>query len=368
MKLRATLLACALLAGCAPSLPRPYQEARAAAERTYVAGRYDEAAQHWLDAARSAKTNRDRHEAMYRAAASYERAGRHDEADAIYKQIAGGSPHADRAARSAYELAVDEIRRGNADKGYAMLQAFIVKYPGSGVAKPALYRLLAWKDESGGPPAVLAYLRQELIPRLDKGELAEQVQFNVARTLQQAGSLADAKRQYLYVAARFPYPVGALWDDALWEVSMIDEQQGDYRGAIAVLQRMLAEQEPSSMTGTYQRPRYAPARFRIAVLYRDRLHDDAAARRAFHDVWTHHPTSLLRDDALWNEALLARKAGDESAVCHVLGELADGMPDSRYVPCAHELCTSMPAPGAGKACHAYILREARTALGEPATE
>lgn len=362
MKTLGVALALSLAIGCAPSLPRAYLEARSAAERSYDAGRYDEAAERWLEAAKVAGSPRDQREATYRAAASYTRAGRHEQAAGLYRQLIREAPRSDRAARAAFELALDEIRRGSVDAGYAKLQAFVERYPTSGLAKPAFQRLVAWKMDSGGASAALAWLGGWL-PRLDHTEMAEQAHYAYARALEAAGRLPDAKRRFEYVAERFPYPSGALWDDSLWELSLIDEQLGDYRAAIAVLERMLAEQEPSGMNGSYERPRYAPARFRIAVLYRDRLRDAAAARRAFHAVWTHHPTSLLRDDALWNEALLAREAGDEAAACRVLGELGRGMPDSRYVPCAKTLCASMPAPTAERPCRDYVAREARQALG-----
>ena len=48
--------------------------------------------------------------------------------------------------------------------------------------------------------------------------------------------------------------------------------------------------------------------------------------------------SLLRDDALWQEALLWGEEGDTGTACERLETLVDHFPDSRYVPCAAARC------------------------------
>lgn len=358
---RCALLVALVAVACAPTLPRPYLEARAAAERAYTSGRYDEAAQHWRQAAERAERPRNRDEALYRVGACLDQAGRYKEAEAAYDKLLRLAPHGGRAPRAAYDKAVIEVKHGDSQKGYRMLEQVMLDYPRSGPATSALHRVLIHADQEGGPQAALAEL-DRLLPKLDKSELAERLNYYYARYLDEAGRTKAALARYLYTAKRFPYPYGAFWDDALYRASGDDEKLGNYRGAIAVLRRMLKEQEPSSMQGSYERPRYAPAQMRIAIIYRDKLHDPMAARRAFHKVWTDHPTSLLRDDALWDEATLAKKASDVGDACSVLSTLAHGMPHSRYVPCARELCPTAPPPSKGRSCHDYIKRETEAAL------
>jgi hypothetical protein len=90
----------------------------------------------------------------------------------------------------------------------------------------------------------------------------------------------------------------------------------------------------------------------VAELYRDEIKDPEAARRAFHSVFVNYPTSTLRDDALWQEALLARSSSD-SAACAPLSLLVSELPDSRFAPCAHELCRTLP-PMTARQCRDYI--------------
>jgi tetratricopeptide (TPR) repeat protein len=366
LKLRFGLVAFFVAAtACAPSLPRPYLVARAAALRAYSAGRFGEAAEDWQKASRATSRTTDANEARYRSAYCLMRAGSFDEARMAYQSIVRDTPRSSEAPRAAYDLSVIEVEHGDRARGFQMMEDVVRHYPSSGIAKSALHRTLIFQEEQGGPNRALSYLNG-LIAALDRTGIAEHLHFDVAVELDKQSRWAAARDRYLYVAKRFPYPFGDLWDDSLYAASIDDEKLGDYRAAIAVLERMLKQDEPSFLTGSYELPRYPQAQFRIAVLYRDRLHDDRAARRAFHKVWTDHPTTLLRDDALWNEALLAKKDGDTPAACSALELMAHGMPYSRYVPCADRLCPSAPPAKKGQSCHAYIQREITHALGATA--
>jgi hypothetical protein len=68
----------------------------------------------------------------------------------------------------------------------------------------------------------------------------------------------------------------------------------------------------------------------------------------------------LRDDALWEEAKLARADGDAAQACSLVGTLVEDFPDSRYAPCARNVCPGAPPAGRG-ACHPYLLRDRREA-------
>ena len=356
MRHRAALFAIALsLAACAASLPARYQRARAAAERAYAHGRYDEAARHWLEAADAAERRYDRHEARYRAAASFRRGRRYSEAQALYTALAREASTGERSARVEFDTATLAIDRGDVDRGYALLEQAIVRHPESGLARAAVARYADWLREERGMTAVFDWIgAKERV--LANSELAESLSYLRATELERNGQLEAARDAYLKTAERFPYPRGDHWDDALFHASLLEEKLGRYQPAIDHLRRMLAEREPSHLQGSYQRPRFAPAQFRIAELYRDRLDDPLSARREFHRVFSEHDTSVLRDDALWNEALLAARAGDRAATCQLAGLIVRELPASRYVACAPALCPAVTAP-AGARCRPYILRQ-----------
>jgi TolA-binding protein len=361
--LKALLLCAALACACAPSLPEGYLRARDSAEKAYGSGHFADAGQGWLEAAQRASTARDRSEARYRAATSFERAGQLDRARELYTLLANG--HSDRAPRSTFALADLRLQSGDAAGGNAALEAAIRKYPSSGVAHLALRRYFAVLSERGGDRAVLDYI-QQVEPELSKTDLAEQLLYERGRRLVAEGATARARDTYDDLANRFPYPHGAYWDDALFRGADCEMRLGQPERAIALLERMLNAREASHLSGSYERPRFADAAYHLAELYRDARHDTQAARRAFHGVFIDYPTSTLRDDALWQEAMLARHVSD-TAACAPLALLVEQLADSRYAPCAHEICLKIAAIPR-RECAGYLQREFRDQKPEPKPE
>ncbi len=352
--MRAGSLLAMTLVACAQNLPAAYVHARDAAENEYGSGHFADAAQAWLDAAQSASTPRDRSDARYRAATSYQRAGELDKARELYALLAAGK--SDRAARSAFTLADLRLQSGDEAGGYADLETAIRKYPSSGVANLALTRYFAFLASKGGDQAVLNYVSQPPAD-LARSELAEQLLYERARRSDALGATKAARDAYVELADRYPYPHGAYWDDALFRGADCELRLHRAQAALDLLQRMLAAREASHLSGSYERPRFAEAAFRIAELYRDELRDPEAARRAFRSVFVTYPTSTLRDDALWQEALLARGTSD-AAACAPLSLLVTELPDSRFAPCAHEICNAL-LPMAERQCRDYIERDLR---------
>lgn len=349
--------ACALLLACAcgsPPTPAYVSESKEA-ENARDRGDHREAARHYEQAARNAGTARDADEARYRAADSYARAGDAARAEALYRALAR-NPDSERAARADFALAELWKKQGRAGEARAQRVDAMHRHPGSGLAARALAAHLAeLRDEEGGQ-RVLAFLTAEQESAVGQSELAETIAYRRARELTELGRHAEARDAYLSCAERFPYPGGAYWDDALYRAAEAELVLGQPERALTHLARLLREQEGASITGSYQRGRYAEAQLKVAEIYRDVLHDPARARLELRKVWVHHPTSRLVDDALFQEALLAHRAGDAAGTCAPLRIIVNQLPESRYVPCAHLLCESLPAAN-GRTCRDYILRE-----------
>jgi len=351
---------CAAGAACARAPSAPYAHAFSAAERAQTAGRFAEAAAEFDRAAAGAKTPRDRDHAAYLAAEMLVRAGDVAAGARRLDAIARLDPPGEHSAHAAYELAVMRVER---DDDWTEIESMPLRFPESALSRRALYRAAAHLDERDGPAAGLAWL-ERLAPRLAGRELEQTTLYEIARHHETLGDVARARDEYIAIATRWPYPGGALWDDALFRASEADERLGRYDAAIADLERMLDEREVSTVMGTYQRPRYGPALLRIATLYRDRLHDRARARAALHRLYTDFKTSPSRDDALWMEAELFIEDGDRPTACARLASLVRDFPDSRYVPCATLRCNDVARPAqsaAPKACRAYIDANASSA-------
>jgi len=349
---------------CARQHSTPFLNERAAAERHYANGHYAEAAEAWHQVAKDAEHRDDRTEALYRAAAAHQRAGDLEAARASYREVLELAPEGARAARAAFELAWLDIEHGDTRRGEQALLSVTVRYQDSALAGRAFSGLLKRLEARGGPQAALALIDQ-LRPKIHQPELAEQIRYAQGRLLRTTGQTERARRAFLELARDFPYPQGAYWEDALWHAADIERSQGNPQAALGHLERMLAEVEPAHFQGSYARPRYAEAQYRIAEIYRDDLAQPERARREFRKVFDEHPTSLLRDDALWQEALIGRAAHDSNASCDPLKRLVTQLPDSRYAPCALLLCPSVPRAAPERSCRGYIRRTLESPAGLP---
>lgn len=352
---RRQLLALALLTslGCgSPPTPEYVQQVQSAGKATRQ-GSYTAAAQAYERAARVAGSAHDAEEARYRAASSYARGGERERARALYTQLAATALNRDLRARADFELAELEADAAAVD---AHRLAALRRHPSSGNARAALRQHVEYLREHAGIQAVLDFLGTES-QALAATELGEALFYLRARELDGAGRSAEARDAYLSCAARYPYPRGAYWDDALFRGAEMELVLGAPERAIAHLQRLLSEREDARFVGSYEKGRYAEAQLKLGQIYRDALRDPARARSELRKVWLNHPKSRLADDALFEEALVARQSGDLPGTCAPLSILVQKLPESRYAACAHELCDALPA--SASPCHDYIKRDAK---------
>jgi tetratricopeptide (TPR) repeat protein len=327
---------------------------RQAAERAYRRGDYPAAAEHWAKARALAPNRRESDEALYRLAATHERAGETTRASALYAELERGG--GERAARAAYTRAALARARDPNGAGARSLRSALLRFPDAGPARAALLRWLADVEARAGARAALAEI-ESLRRTLDPSELGEVLLFERARRSEALVAPARARELYLAVAARFPYPFGAYWDDALLAAARLDVALGEFQAAVDHLSRILSERETARLSGSYERKSFAEARFRIAEIYRDRLHEPERARAEFRRVFTDHATSLLRDDALFEESLILLRQG--RAACEPAGLLVRTQPGSRFAACAALLCPMLGRPLG--ACRSSVERRIRDA-------
>jgi tetratricopeptide (TPR) repeat protein len=345
---RCAALALLAAAGCGAA-SNAYERAldRAASEQARAAP--ERAAAAYLDAARVAETSRDRDEALHRAAEAYRRARRYDDARRVLDDLAARDGQ--RRARASFDRArLERERGGSSAEVERLLLVALRAHPSSGLAARGLREYLHTVELRAGLEGAIAR-STSLLTEFAATELDEPVRYEHARLLERSGDFASARRAYLECAERHPYPGGALWDDALFAAARCAERLGDARGARATLERLLAEREEARGLGSYERARYAEARFHLGELHRDAFGDPTRARREFRRVFDEHPTSLLRDDALFQEALVAQAQGDRAGTCAALELLTRALPESRFTRCAAELCPELggkqdrPCPG-----------------------
>lgn len=356
--------------GCA-SKTDGFLRAKAAGDRAGSAGRLDEAAEAYRRAAGATNKPRDQEQAYFLEASTLEKAGRIPEAMKAYEDMEKRFPRGDHAARAAFERARLEIDHGDRSKGEAMLEAALFRYPESGPSRGAL-RKVAALHEAKAPGGALAFL-EKARAGLGKTELGEDIAYRRAEVLRDAGRDLEARDAFIATAKGYPYPGGKLTDDAWFHAAELSENLGDAQTAVRCLESLLAPREASSLgQGSYERPRYSPAQFHLAEIYRDRLGDPKRARAEFRKLYRDFKTSTLRDDALFQEALLAKRAGDSGDTCDAASLLARDFPESRYAGCADRLCGTVQPSAKAPKCRRYVEEQItgkKTApVEEPAAE
>ena len=313
-----------LAASCTPTLSQPRGEAHldamARARRHHHHGRMLEAARAYGDAAQHAERRVDRDEARYRQAKALERARRGPRAVEILDLVAAGRPVSRRTVRALFDASVLRLELGRRAEGIEGLRALVTEHPNAGNAARAL-RLLLDDATARGEAAGALRLCRALYPRVRDSALGDNILYAQARLLDSTGERRGARAALERLVERYPYPHGELWDDALWQLADMAEEDGDYAGAVAELSRMVAVREWTNAPGSYTLPRFPVAQLRIARLHRDRLADPSAAARAFRATYEDFPNSTVRDDALTELGEMLIEQGERREGCELLGDV-----------------------------------------------
>lgn len=359
LRVRLSLVAVLTLCACA-SQPSAFKSQWATAQQRYDAGRFEDAAQRWQAASEIAASRKDRDEARFRSAGALLRAGRQEEAEAVFRDLAAQDPPGHRSARGLYELSRLARRSGDRQRELQLLGDCVARFPTASIAPAAVRNLDLAAREMGGPSRAAAELGR-LLGKVPKGKIDEALRFARARALLEQGRDDQARQELIGVVEAYPYPLGASWDDALWQLALLDEKRGNVEGAIGWLERMLSQREQSKIAGSYERPKFAHARYKIAELLWNSSNDPAAASREFERVQTDHATHRLADDGLWQAARAAHAAGDVNRACALVERLEQLSPTepSRYVGCGHLVCPNPTT--AERECRDYVRRAHETA-------
>lgn len=343
-----------LLGSCAPSYADGYQSAFAAGLRAQNAGRWEEAASFFDQAADLGARYKDRDEARLLYAEAMERLGRLEDAEAAYRKVESESQGRYQGVRAAFALGRLVWQMRGFEEGEAETLRAVRTYPTSGLVRHAVKRLLSFIEERGGAALALTWL-EPLERELRSTEAGEAVTYEYGSLLARLDRKEESIQVLLRLARSHPYPNGSLTDDAFYLASLWLDDLGRTQEAIDVLEEMLKVQEEAHLGHSYRRPRFPSGVLRIAVLYRDRLKDREAARKNFWRVYEQYFDSRQTDDALWAVARMEKEDGRADLACEALETLRTKKPDSRYLGCLNIVCERMPA--GPRPCSSKVLEQ-----------
>lgn len=351
-----TLLGVLLSTGCARPRPAAFTEAAARASRAAHAGRHDEAAAWWDEAAPLADRDRDADDARYRAADALLRAGEADRALEGFDALARDARHAPIAARASLEAALLRLQRDRGDdraRAVASLDALIVAHPQGGAGRRALDHRLRLFDEARDDRGAVAWLRaMRDDARLRDTDLDPAVAHLLATRLAAAGQRDEATRLWQDLFSRRGFGNNPHWDDGHLALARARLAAGDPRGAVAALDALFAPWTTSWFVGSYTGPRMPEAAMLRARIYRDELRELDRAAEAYRFVFERLTHSVLRDDALAECAAMLESTSPEAS-CALWRRLFAELPCSPRARRAEGMALRCGGEGARAACASH---------------
>lgn len=278
-----------------------------------------EAARRWAELGERGARRLDRARAHYQLGRIAERTGRLAAAEAIDKALVETYPELMPGERALAHLA----RRARAS-GDAAMDALLAWLR----ARPAIL-----DGPLGDNALYLAAEEAERRWRRDRGEPATAPE---ARGAEPWAATAEA----LYRELADRYPSSSLWNDALWNLSLMDHDRGRFEDELALIRRIQRSRAPVSLFGQNEHEYYWKGQLRVARVEWLDLHRPIDAAASYLEYRRMFPMTNRHDDVLFFAGCALRDAGRSPDA--LWGELAKGFPESRYL-------RRLPSPDA-RAC------------------
>jgi tetratricopeptide (TPR) repeat protein len=209
----------------------------------------------------------------------------------------------------------------------------VVEFPDEVPADDALK--LAIDIERRKNPLALQQKLTELWERDKKLDLGDNLLFARAQ-------LAESVDLYDQLADTYPH--SGLRDDSLWRAAEILRRQGDFRGAVLRLQKILDTHRDALITGSYNSLLLDDAQLLVGRIWLDDLHQPKPAALAFQNLADDFKDSVLRDDALYDLARAHTALDDKRAACAALQRLFKEYPNGNMVRRGRELASTIGCP------------------------
>jgi tetratricopeptide (TPR) repeat protein len=329
-----------VLAGC-PAAPLPedqYVAAVTLAAREERSNRYGAASAGFERAAGLTADEQVARSALYRAAITAEQAGESVRAMGLYLAVAERGPGTQEAGRALYDAGRLAEEEGRVDEAIALWRRLIRDEPASAMAEVAVRWLYQVHEERGDGAGFEALVGEELGRGMERDvDLVSALLLWRARARAAQGRTREAEADLELALERCTYPYCVWWDDLPWEGAQIARDEGDYRGALEWIDRLLFwKEECWFFNGSFYSAYFDDAQRLKAELLRDELGDAAGAAAAFLDL-EEFTDSVLRDDGLYEAAeLFLGELGEPGRGCEALRDLVEDYPDSNRRRAAEE--------------------------------
>jgi hypothetical protein len=232
------------------------------------------------------------------------------------------------SAQGLYKAGTLSIGAGDVTAGWTYLWRVVTDFPDEAYAGDGVSALVA--DGRSRDPRALSGELGDLLTPLGGSGVADNLLWALADLAEHELADPPLARAY-YDRIPVDYPESGFRDDARWHAARLSRALGDDAGAAARLEALLRTREVAIGAGSYFSIWLDDAQLELGKIQRDALRDAAAAARTFAAMGRLFPTSILRDDALYELAVTRAGAGDATGACTAVAELKKKFAESKYL-------------------------------------
>lgn len=271
------------------------------------------------------------------------------EAANLYETVSNSAKGRRERARARYELGVllASVTSDRAVLPY--LRRLVLTFPDLMPGSTALLRLQAAAAE-GSTQERLEHLNWSLAhyDRLSGTGLGDNLLYFAAREAVRnfhAGDVyAEETARILLQAVVDRHPMGNSADDALRDLSYLEESQGDWEETIRHIRSIQRRRETMALLGSHQHRFYWMGDLRIARILGEKLQRPTEAIALYRRFVDTYGDSIWRDDALYWMGCLHQRLKETKKARILFDRILKEEPESRYT---QRIQAALDAPASG---------------------
>jgi tetratricopeptide (TPR) repeat protein len=255
---------------------------------------------------------------------------------ALYEDIARSAIRRSDRARARYEIVDLADRAGYIKMSHGSYRRLVETYPDLMPGSNALLRLEA--EARRGSAAELAdHLEwsSRVYERVAHTGVGDNLLYFAARHAVRLfrqgdrGSKDIAITLYRRLVAK--HPAGNLADDAMWDISYLEENTGHWEQAIATIRAIQRHQKITSVAKNSEHSFHWLGDLRVGWIYSQRLNQPKKAAKVYEAFTSTYPESRWHDDALYWLGCLKLQFKDRRGAERHFRRIEVLHPDSRYL-------------------------------------
>ena len=318
-----------------------------AADEMAAQGKVDEAVASLLPAALGEENHEHADHLLFQAGLLLEKAGRHEEALAIWDPLLARTTSMNIAGRIVYEKGMMYRDLGRLAEAEDQFELLVTGYPENGLAYTGLLRLEALVRDRAGDQAVRELL-ERLLPGALESSFGDDVLWELYVWHRNHGQEEEAKAYLLAIRQSYPFPTGERSYETLFALAKMAEKEEDWQSAIDYYQEVVGPIYKSPLIGNSSGESKADAFIAMGHIYEDHLGDPETALHLYMEIVAMPDLMTKNDDGLIEAARLLAEMGKKDEACGKLADLLTNYEFSNKRKKALEMAGEIQCPVPGE--------------------